>query len=157
MNQRQAASVVAALASAFPAWPPSRETVAVYVDCLLDLDYGEAMDATRDLIMLEERFPSVASIRRRVASRAGVLAPTGLEAWAEVTEQSSNGGRSRSPEWSHPAIADTVRAVGWYTLCSSTNPEAMRAQFLRLYDDGRRARDEQTLTGSLETRKAIPA
>lgn len=159
MTRQEAAAVVAMLAAAFPAFPPSRETVAIYVDAMLDLDWAETRDAAHDLIRTEERFPAVASIRRRVCARAGLLAPTGAQAWDEVNAASGNGGRSRSQEWSHPAIADTVRAIGWWALCSSINPETTRAQFLRLYDDVRRRHDENTMItpGALTEQKSITA
>ena len=159
MNRHEAAQIVAALASAFPAFPPARETVAVYVEALADLDHAATVEATRDLIMLEERFPSVATIRRRVGHRAGLLAPTAAQAWEEVNAQASDGGRSRVPSWTHPAVAETVRAVGWFSLCSSTNPETMRAQFLRLYDDNRRRHDDDLMvtTGALDVRRELTA
>lgn len=159
MNRHEAAQIVAALASAFPAFPPARETVAVYVEALADLDYAATAEATRDLIRLEERFPSVATIRRRVGIRAGLLSPTAAQAWEEVNGQASDGGRTRVPTWSHPAITETIRAVGWFQFCASTNPEAMRAQFLRLYEDNRRRLDDETMVrpGALTEQRALTA
>jgi hypothetical protein len=159
MTRHEAAQIVALLAAAFPAFPPARETVAVYVDALADLDYAETLEATKDLIRLEERFPSVASIRRRVGIRAGLLSPAIAQAWEEVNAQASDGGRSRVPNWSHPAIAETIRAVGWFQFCSSTNPEAMRAQFLRLYEDNRRRHDDELMArpGGLISQRALTA
>ena len=159
MTRHEAAQIIAALASAFPAFSPARETVAVYVEALSDLDYADTVAATHDLIRLEDRFPSVAAIRRRVGHRAGLLAPTAAQAWDEVNRQAADGGRSRVPSWTHPAVAETVRAVGWFSLCSSTNPETMRAQFLRLYDDTRRRHDESAMItpGALTEQKSITA
>jgi len=159
VTRHEAAQIIAALASAFPAFPPARETVAVYVEALSDLDYADTVAATHDLIRLEDRFPSVAAIRRRVGHRTGLLAPTAAQAWDEVNRQASDGGRSRVPSWTHPAVAETVRAVGWFSLCSSTNPETMRAQFLRLYDDTRRRHDDDLMvtTGALAPRQELTA
>lgn len=159
MTKQEAAQIVAALAAAFPAWPPSRETVAIYVESLVDLDYSDAAAATRDIIQTEDRFPPVATIRRRIATRAGVLAPSAAQAWDEVNAQASDGGRRRSPMWTHPAVADTVRSIGWYNLCATTNPETMRSQFLRLYEDYRKTHDEHAIIelGPTIRRKALSA
>lgn len=157
MTEHDALKIITALASAFPAYPPARETVAVYVEMLSDLDFDVTVDATRDLILTEDRFPSVAMIRRRVGTRTGVLAPPPAQAWDEVNAQASDGGRNRIPTFTHPAVADTIRAIGWYTFCSSSNPETIRAQFLRMYEDNRRTRDNATLLepGALSVQKEL--
>lgn len=44
--------------------------------------------------------------------------PSFGDAWAEVKQEISRVGSYGQPEWSHPAIANAVRAVGgWKTLC----------------------------------------
>jgi hypothetical protein len=55
------------------------------------------------------------------------------EAWAEVLERIGSVGRYLTPEWSHPAIAGAVLAMGWVRLCESEDHMADRAHFLRLY------------------------
>jgi hypothetical protein len=146
MNEREAASVIAILAAAFPQWPASRETVAVYVDALVDLDHQQVREAVRELIFTEERWPSIAAIRRQVAIRSHVLAPTPVDAWAEVTRHSANGGRKSLPAWSDPAISETVTAIGWWNICASSNLETLRAQFLRLYEEVRKRSDATVLS-----------
>ena len=146
MNPREAASLVAIISAAYPQWPASRETVAVYAESLGDLDYDQALAAVRDLILTEDRWPTVATIRRRSAQRAGVLSPTPAEAWAEIRRLTSTGLTSTTDAFSHPAIAATVAAIGWWDLCHSTNPETIRAQFLRLYADAQKQIDVDTLT-----------
>lgn len=145
MNEREAASIVAVIAAAYPQWPASKETVAVYADALGDVNQREALAAVREIILTDDRWPTVATIRRRVATRSGSLAPSPAQAWGEVTRQADEVGRSGRPEWSHPAIAETVRAIGWYDLCMSTNGETIRAQFQRMYADAQERHDTATL------------
>ena len=152
MNEREAASIVAIIAAAFPQWQASRETVAVYVDGLKDLDHNETLNAARDLLKIDDRWPSIATIRRRVATRLGSLAPSPSQAWGEVTQQADQIGRASLPNWSHPAIGETVKAIGWFAICQSTNPDTMRAQFMRMYEDAQKRSDIDVLstTGRIE-------
>lgn len=158
MNAREAAHIVAAIAAAFPQWPASKETVAIYADLLGDLDYHTVKAALRDLLLTEDRWPTVASIRRSVANRAGVLAPSAAQAWAEITRQADEVGRTGRPCWSHPAVAEAVKTIGWYDLCMSTNAETIRSQFMRIYEDSKGRYDRLLLSEqgrlSLDTGKA---
>ena len=141
MEAKQAASLVALIAAAHPQWPATPETVAVYRQMLSDVTYEQALSAIQDLIATEDRWPSVASIRRRIALQAGVLPPSPSNAWQEVSDAISNGGRSTLPEFSHSAVKAAVTAIGWWELCSTTNPSATRAHFFRFYED---ASEEET-------------
>ena len=145
MEQREAASVVAVIAAAYPQWPASKETVAVYADALADLDHAGVVAAVRDIILTDDRWPTIATIRRRVGARLGTLAPTPAQAWGEITRQADEVGRTGIPVWSHPAVAETVRAIGWYDICMSSNPETLRAQFQRMYADAQQRHDHSTL------------
>jgi hypothetical protein len=145
MDKREAASIVAVIAAAYPQWPASRETVAVYADTLSDLDHTDTLDAVRDIILTEDRWPTVATIRRKVAHRAGILAPEPSEAWAEIRQLTSSGLTSTVDAFTHPSIASTVSAIGWWELRHSTNPETIRAQFLRLYTEAQIRHDLDTI------------
>jgi hypothetical protein len=141
MNAREAAAIVALVAAAYPQWPVTKETVAVYADSLSDLPASLVTEAVRSLIRTDDRWPTVATIRLRVAGDAGVLAPSAAEAWAEVTRGAVAVGRTRLPEFSHPTVESAVQAIGWYNLCATENLDTMRAQFTRIYEDGRRRHD----------------
>ena len=146
MNPREAASLIAIVSAAYPQWPANRETVAIYADALADIPYDIALNAVRDLILTEDRWPTIATIRRQVAIRLHQLAPTPLEAWAEVHALAQTGGANSAPNFTHSAIGQTVAAIGWWEITRSTNPETMRAQFLRLYSDSRQQHDHEILS-----------
>lgn len=146
MTPHEAAALVALISAAYPQWPASRDTVAVYADALADLDYEQTLGAVRDVILTDDRWPTVATIRRRTADRAGILSPDQTEAWAEIRRLTSTGISTTVDAFSHPAIAETVAAVGWWDLCHSTSPETIRAQFLRLYADARIRHDAEIVS-----------
>ena len=44
-------------------------------------------------------------------------------------------GRGGRPTWSHPAIADAIRAVGgWYHVCESTSAGVLEARLRKAYE-----------------------
>jgi len=145
MNEREAASIVAIIAAAYPQWPASRETVAVYADALSDLGHQETLATVKEIILTDDRWPTIAQIRRRHASRAGALAPTPAQAWGEISHQSGTTGRTGSPAWSHPAIGEAVKTVGWWNICNSSNSETLRSQFLKIYEDNQKRSDIQVI------------
>ena len=44
--------------------------------------------------------------------------------------------RGHAPEWSHPAITDTVQNLGWHEICKG-DPQYTRSAFLSAYKDAR--------------------
>ena len=134
MNNVDAARLVAFIAAAFPTWPASKETVAVYAELLSDVSFDDGLVAVQELCRSNDRWPSVAQIRERVASRNNMLSPPKDLAWGEVVRQMSLVGRNSKPEFSHPAIDDAVRSIGWTSMCLSENVDVTRAHFWRAYD-----------------------
>lgn len=149
MNREQTASIVAVLCAAFPQVPVTRETIEVYHSVLGDLDGDATQAAVRELLLTVERFPPPATIRRKVAERAGVLAPAASEAWGEVLAQARERGARQRPTFSHPAIEKVAHDIGWWEICMSTSPDTVRAHFLRAYEVERTNADTRTITDTL--------
>ena len=149
MNREQTASLIAVLCAAFPHVPVTRETVEVYHAALTDLNYDACNAAIREMLLTVERFPPPATIRRKVAERAGVLAPAPGEAWGEVLTQARVVGARNRPVFTHPAITRVTDQIGWGDICMSTSPDTVRAHFLRAYEVERTASDTRTLTEAL--------
>jgi hypothetical protein len=82
MTPVEVSEVLAYASAAHPYITLSKETVAVYVDLLTDLDYEATKRAVRRLSASNERFPSPAIIRKEVARLAGVLPPDASDALA---------------------------------------------------------------------------
>lgn len=147
MNAKETASVVAVIAAAHPQWPATPETVALYGQMLSDLEYLDVLNAVTDLIAIDDRWPSIATIRRRCFVRAGAIAPARDEAWLEVNRLIGEVGVSRLPEFSHQAISDAVRVIGWRNLCVG-DLSVERAHFWKVYDETSKRCDTAVLTGT---------
>lgn len=102
---------------------------------LLDLDPAVVLGAVRALAAEGERFaPNPGQVRRKAVELGSPPVPTADQALAELNTLMSRVGHMGRPEFSHPAIADTVLAMGgWYQLCVSEAGVADRAHFLKLY------------------------
>ena len=91
-----------------------------------------------------EFFPSVAQIvaaAEELDPRNEKL-PTAAEAWEEVEQQICSAGIYKPPVFSIELVRRAARSIGWLQLCSSENPAADRAHFLRLYESMRSKRKE---------------
>ena len=91
-----------------------------------------------------EFFPSVAQIvaaAEELDPRSEKL-PTAAEAWEEVEQQICAAGIYKPPVFSSELVRRAARAIGWLQLCSSENPAADRAHFLRLYESMKNKRKE---------------
>lgn len=154
MNRQETAGLIAVLCAAFPQVTVSRETMRVYHEVLHDLDHEQTKQAVREILLTAEWFPPPAVIRRKVAERAGLLAPSPSDAWAEVMAQVRLHGTRGNPVFSHPAIDTTVKALGWWNICMSEMPDTIRAHFLKGYEAHRQAMDTRVITDCLT---GIPA
>jgi hypothetical protein len=121
-----------------------RTLLGVWHSHLGDLDAGSVRAAVDAYAVEGHAFaPGPGQLRRRAAELASVAGavPDADAAWAEVNDKIARVGWTVSLgavlEWSHPAVAAAVAAIGWDTLCASTNTVADRAHFTRFYDAAR--------------------
>jgi hypothetical protein len=155
MNPTETAKILAICTVAYPQYPVTKETVGIYADLLADLDYVQVEKAVRDLLKTTDKWLSVAAIRRKVAENGKQLAPSKALAWSEVREAAHNEGRNSRPNWSHPAVAEAVKSIGWWDICNSTNLDTVRSQFWRCYEEIVKEHDNAVLT--TEGRLALTA
>jgi hypothetical protein len=135
MTASEVAKLLAIASEAYPGRFSAREsTVALWQGLLGDIAAPEAANALLEHIAESAMPPTISDIRRRVADRR-VSAPAPGDAWGEVRRKIDSVGRYRSPEWSHPAIASAVEAIGWQVLCDTPVDQAgtVRAQFERYF------------------------
>lgn len=119
-------------------WPQARwdeVTVERAGALVADLDGRLVLAAVHTLAAEGREFPPPPGvIRSRAVELASAdTAPDVDQAWAEVRGAMATVGSWGVPELSHPAVAATVDAMGWKTLCRSEDQMADRAHFLRLY------------------------
>ena len=144
------AQIIGILSAAFPNFNPTESTVEVYYQILSDLPAEELKIATMHCLAEAGRkfAPSVGEIRGAVGElrRYAANFPLSYEAWEEVLRQIINVGSYGTPEWSHPIIEKTVRAIGWRNLCMSEEQVADRARFIQCYEQfSARAMKEEIL------------
>lgn len=111
----------------------TEERMRVYVDLLADLPPVALKAAAEAHVATCKWFPTVAELRAFATQAQVGTVPTADEAWGEVVSEISRVGSYDTPVFSHPAITNTVNAMGWRTLCMSEEQMADRAHFLRLY------------------------
>ena len=146
MERQECAALVGMIASAYPSWKPTQETVAVYVELIIDLDKQTAQNALRGLLMVSEFAPSVAGIRKKVLELQGGLPLTKTEAWESIMDYVRRYGIYERPAIKDDVVAEVVRAIGYREICQSTNTDTIRAQFLRLYEEQAQKHLEQKLS-----------
>ena len=134
----------------------SSETIAampdVWIEHLSDLDDTLLKMAVKNHIERSQWLPSIAEIRASAVSLMRQASPADQdwnEAYAEmqlqirrvgyvgISEWSEAEGKfvSRPPEFTNPALAETVKALGgWKAVCMNEDPEGVfRAQFRDVY------------------------
>lgn len=148
MDKIEGAKIVGIIASAYPSWKPTRETIEVYVTLLEDLDAFEVKEAVRLLVMASEYPPSVASIRRKVLELRDGIPLSKSDAWELVMLHVRQNGTQNRPRIEDPYVSQVVSSLGWREICTSTNVDTVRAQFFRLYEEVA----EKAVTEKLESR-----
>jgi hypothetical protein len=146
MTPQETAKILVICSVAFPQYPVSKESITLYHELLIDLEYSEVERAVKELLLTTDRWITVAQIRKTVAQNNSALAPDRGDAWIEVNSAIKSHGRYQSPQWSHQAVAGAVKIIGWWGLCMSENQETLRSQFWKVYDEQRQKYDHGVLT-----------
>jgi hypothetical protein len=122
-----------------------------------DMPYALAERACLRHVNMSKFFPTPAEVREHAAALTPTNLPDAELAWGEVLRSMQKVGYLRSPEWSHPAIEDTVKAMwgNWSSACQSVRVDNLgvdRAQFVRMYGTiSKRQREAQVLPPMLQS------
>lgn len=150
MTPEETTKAISALGNAYPNWKITADTIEVYSFMLRDIDYEIMRGAIATWIASEEYPPTVAGLRKMASELIGTTPLTADLAWGEVRNQVRMVGRMGSPKFSDDettgATRKTVDAFGWVTICLSENPDVIRGQFFRAYENMRARAERQTLT-----------
>lgn len=160
MTRDETARLLAIVVAYWPQFPHQGEvTVNAWHELLAHVPYGLALEAVKLLATTQTFPPAVAELLDAIAELA--LPPdarmTPAEAWAMVLDAVRMTGVYGTP--SLPGlVAEAVGVVGWREICTSENPDAVRAHFLRVYEQlQRRARRDVVLAPALRERLGVPA
>lgn len=143
MTAQEAQRLVAAWRSLWPSasWRAEdmRLVLMTWAAVLADIDYAEAEAVIIAIARDGAEFPPTpGQIAERVLTlreqRDGTACPDIDRALAEVRHYvTTRGMHHGEPEqWSHPAVAAAVHAIGWADLCSGG--DTTRAHFIRAYE-----------------------
>ncbi|AUW92606.1 hypothetical protein BXT84_00450 [Sulfobacillus thermotolerans] len=135
MTRQDSLALFAILAAAYPREPLTEAQIALYEAYWADYPFAAVRAAVLRHIAQSPWFPRVSDLLALICADDGIDVD---RAWAVVRQQIRAVGVYGHPEWPHPAIAAAVEALGWDTLCLSTNPEADRAHFLRFFEVAQR-------------------
>lgn len=162
MKESEVIKLVTIAQALWPNWraPSEPDTFRLAVEAwgaiLGDVPAPLALAALHSLATSGREFaPPVGLIRLealQLVSRAdGTAAPDVDVAWGEVQRAAAQRGyMAGEPGWSHEAISNAVFALGWKDICHSTNPEALRAHFFKVYgSSAARAERERNLPPSV--------
>lgn len=138
MKLSESMRLVSKLAAAYPSArlgqdDELRETLEVYAQMLIDLEFVDAERAVVACIAECKFFPTVAEIRERVAVAAVAACPAEL-AWNEVLAAVRLHGIYATPQFENPCTAIAVSNVGWRAICNSETIGVERAHFVRAYN-----------------------
>lgn len=156
MTVDEAGKIVARLAAAWPRHPFSRDTVALYVEQILDLDYAETAKQADALIRRSEWPPTISSLRTAVAvARVGLPEPDA--AWSMVVRRWGDGNGQGDKSIVFPdEVRQTLDECGIdpYSYRTSEDRNWLRRSFIEIFSKKRaRAVDEANVSGG---RPALP-
>ncbi len=140
MTPTETADFLALMAMIWRGVVVDEPTVAVWARFLSDITPEEA-GAALELLAATRTFPpSIAEVRQAVARlRAPEVARlTAPEAWEQVRREIARVGSYGEPTGLAPLVRRAVDTLGWREICLSENPEAVRRQFLEVYETYRR-------------------
>lgn len=141
MTPLEAKKVIAVLTAAFPGGGGGDNTITVYAEALLDLEYELVDRAVRSLILTATKYmPRIGEIRERCIELRDGGRRTGVEAWGSVLAAMRAQGSHRTPEvdftFIDPITMLVVKSLGWTELCAGDvdNQMSNRARFVEAYD-----------------------
>ena len=148
MTRKEIIALVTMATAAYPAAQAKdpEPIVAAWTMMLADIPFEVAKAALVRVCRSSDFFPSVAQIvtvANEIDPRNEKL-PTAAEAWEEVSRLVQTIGPYRAPQYSCETVRRAAKAIGWYQLCTSDNPEADRAHFMRIYESMRSKHKENT-------------
>ena len=133
------------LVAMYPQREVGEATVVGYLQATSDLPLEALRAAVAEAIKTEDWLPPVAKLRRLVVERLAPALPAG-DAWGLVLREVSRVGWRGTPEFSHPAIAEAVKSIGWNRICLG---EATKVQeeFGKVFDKTMARHQSEVMAG----------
>ena len=138
------AKLMAVMSSNYANYKLTKEAIVFYSRILHDIPDDILEASALDICSKPGAFfPSAGDWRQNALdlklAKSGV--PMAIEAWEEAKHECGRCGEywrytegKKYPEYSHPLIEETVKAIGYVNILESDNIEVLRAQFMKAYD-----------------------
>lgn len=139
MTLVEAAKLLTLIAAAWPQFEPTEDKVLLWHELFADVSFEVAQAALKKLMVSSPFPPSIADLRREVVAVTVPLEDqiSPAEAWGMVVHAIRKYGyyQEEKAKASLPsAVRRTVDYIGWQELCLSDEPDVIRAQFMRMYE-----------------------
>lgn len=139
MTKQEVAKLLAFISAVYPNVDLRDGTVEAWHELLGDIPFDLALAATKKVLSEQEipGLPAVGKIRQAVAAMMTSDMPSAAQAWGMVVEAIKRYGYYRQDEALEALperVSEAVRCIGWQELCLSTEPEIVRAQLMRIYE-----------------------
>ena len=156
MNKAEFSLIAKALRTYFPRHNmlPNAEAASLWYEALKDMDYAVMSAALSKWVTTEKWPPSIAELREKCSELVNGKLPDWGEAWMEVSQAIRRYGWSR-PEEAMATMSPTTRTavdrIGWTAICTSENPEIIRAQFRQVFEIcARRETEDRQIPAALK-------
>jgi len=122
--------------AAYPREAMNQETVGVWTRLIETFDYDETRKAVLRILATRYTFPTIADLRNEIIE-ARLELPSAERAYEMWLAYADRGGKLMV----HPFVRQVANDAGFdlWTMRQSENPSILRSQFLKAYEERRRA------------------
>lgn len=152
MTRDQALILIKNLMSAYPRQDLDRDSIDMYVNNLIDLDFEVAKDVVYKHIRTGKWFPSIAELREASVEKISSL-PSVEEAMTVLRDAVR--GANYSMLGHNPLLKQAVGTVGWHKIMSSEYPEPLYKQVRDSYERLRAGKMEELTVAVFNSQKAL--
>ncbi len=131
MTETETKRILAVLRSVWPDTKIDQHTITAYHWALGERSYQDIEGAAKVWMRTGKFFPKPSELLEILSENKAAGDVVVEAAWGEVIGQASAVGFRGQPTFSHPLIADAVRAIGWRDICMTDYADygTLRAQF----------------------------
>jgi hypothetical protein len=144
MNRHEVTQLIAVLRTIWPEQIITEEMITAWTWAFDDVPYDLAEDAAKRWIKTGKFFPKPAELLKTISVQTVAPDLVPEAAWSEVEREARRVGYNRlptfhngrflpaeQPTFSHPLIAEAVKAVTWELICTGDNTNGkIREQFV---------------------------
>lgn len=149
MTQQEFASIASYIRTAYPNsnFLETKEVINTWFNDIKDLDGIVCMEAMREYVRNNEFPPSIAGIRKSCTKKINALADNWDIAWDKVmiaVRKYGTYGAKEAIDSFDELTRKSVKAIGFYEICTSSNTNFLRKEFREIYSQNKEDFDYNT-------------